>query len=77
MINVNLLSQVNEMKLEMTEEQFYAVLKRMLEFHTITSKISNKRKQKIIDIWGSLEEYTISMYDNFYEFLQKKKGDHR
>jgi len=45
----------------------------MLEFHTITSKISNKRKQKIIDIWGSLEEYTISMYDDFYEFLQKKQ----
>ena len=54
----------------MPEEVFYQVLKRMLEHHTVMSKMPKKHRDKSIELYGSLEEYTISHFDDFYEFLE-------
>ncbi len=55
----------------MKEKRFYKVLERMLEYHTFTLEYAKKHKESVIKIWGSLEKYTLSMYDDFYEMLQK------
>jgi len=59
-------------ELRMSEERFYKVLERMLEFHTHTLEYTKEREENITKIWGSLEKYTLSMYDDFYEMLQSK-----
>ena len=58
----------------MGKEQFFKVLKRMLEFHTINLKMADDHKKNVVKLWGSVEDYTLSTYDDFYEFLQ---GDGR
>jgi hypothetical protein len=57
-------------ELQMPRKAFYDTLKQMLEHHTLTSQMPKKMRMKSIELYGSLEEQTLSYYDDFYDFLE-------
>jgi len=60
-------------ELQMSEEQFYRTLKILLEHHEVLLKLPKKHRDRSIKLYGSLADYTLSHFDDFYEFLEHWK----
>jgi len=60
-------------ELQMPKKVFYETLKRLLQYHTLILNLPKKHRDECIKLYGSLEDYSISNYDDFYEFLEHWK----
>lgn len=54
----------------MSKEQFYNTLRIMLKHHELMLTLPKKLQKESIKLYGSLADYTLSHFDDFYEFLE-------
>lgn len=60
-------------ELQMPKRIFFKVLERMLEHHEVLLKMSPKHLKETKKLYKTTAKYTISHYDDFYEFLEHWK----